>query len=172
MRIAVFLVVLAGSRALAAEPPELKPFEFLIGEWSSAGGGQPGAGTGIARFARSLQDRVILRTSYSEYPATDGKPASRHDDLMVIYAVPGVGARADFYDNEGHVIHYVVHSPEPGCTIFLSETAETGPRFRLSYKLEASGVLKGEFAIAPPTARETFAPYLTWESRMVPRPPR
>jgi hypothetical protein len=38
------------------------------------------------------------------------------------------------------------------------------PGFRLSYRLEAAGVLKGEFAIAPPTAPEAFKPYLTWES--------
>jgi len=149
----------------AAEPPELKPFGFLVGEWVASGSGQPGASSGIAVFARGLQDQVILRNSYAEYPPADGRPASRHDDLMVIYGVSGVGARADYYDNEGHVIRYILTSPAPGQAVFLSEANDGGPRFRLSYTLEANGVLKGEFAVAPPGAQRPFRPYLTWESR-------
>ena len=143
----------------------LEPFAFLVGEWPSTGSGQPGAGTGTATFARSLQDKVIVRTSYAEYPAAGDKPATRHDDLMVIYAAPGGGARADYYDSEGHVIRYAVHSPAPGQAIFLSDAAGGGPRFRLAYTLAAPGILKGEFAMAPPGTPEAFKPYLTWESR-------
>jgi len=153
----------AASTATGA-PAELEPLAFLVGEWPASGTGQPGAGTGTATFARSLQDKVIVRTSYADYPAAAGKPASRHDDLMVIHAAPGGGARADYYDSEGHVIRYAVQSPAAGQAIFLSEAAGGGPRFRLAYTLAAPGVLKGEFAIAPPGTPETFKPYLTWES--------
>lgn len=165
MAIGVAVTVLAGSAALGAEPAELKPFGFLVGEWAASGSGQPGAGSGVAVFARSLQDQVILRHSFAEYPAAGGKPASRHDDLMVIYAAPGRGARADYYDNEGHVIRYILSSPGPGQAVFLSESNGEGPRFRLSYTLEADGLLKGEFAVAPPGAEAAFRTYLTWESR-------
>jgi hypothetical protein len=115
-----------------------------------------------------LQDRVVLRTSYAEYPATGGQAASRHDDLMIIYAVPGAGARADYWDNEGHVIRYSVQSPAPGRAVFVSEARPGEPRYRLSYALEASDVLKGEFAIAAPAAPGSFEAYLTWESRKRP----
>jgi hypothetical protein len=108
---------------------------------------------------------MVLRTSHAEYAAAAGKPASRHDDLMVIYPAAGAGARADYYDNEGHVIRYVVWSPAPGQAVFLSEAAAGEPRFRLTYRLEASGVLKGEFAIALPSAPEAFEQYLSWDSR-------
>lgn len=165
MRAAVLLVLLTSSVASAAGPPELAAFEFLLGEWISSGEGQPGAGSGTAVFARSLQDRVITRTSYAEYPAAGGKPASRHDDLMVIYGVPGTGVRADYYDSEGHVIRYDVQSPAAGKAVFLSESTTEGPRFRLTYELGAAGVLEGEFDVASPAAPETFTPYLTWESR-------
>ncbi len=84
---------------------------------------------------------------------------------MVIYTAPPDGVRADYYDNEGHVIRYVVHSPAAGEAVFLSEGAGGEPRFRLRYLLDAAGVLKGEFAIAPPVAPESFKPYLTWDSR-------
>jgi hypothetical protein len=146
-------------------PAELEPLSFLVGEWSASGSGEPGEGSGVASFRRGLQDRVIVRTSYAEYPAANGRPAARHDDLMVIYTVPGLGVRADYYDNEGHVIRYSVRSPAPGQAVFLSEATEGGPRFRLSYRLEATGVLKGEFAVAPPGAPEAFQPYVSWDSR-------
>jgi hypothetical protein len=148
----------------SAAPAELEPFAFLIGEWPASGAGQPGAATGAATFTRGVQDKVIVRTSYADYPAAGDKPASRHDDLMVIYAAPGGGARADYYDSEGHVIRYAVQSPAPGQAIFLSDAAGGGPRFRLGYTLTAPDVLKGEFAIAPPGTPEAFKPYLTWES--------
>ena len=164
--VAVLLAVFAGTVAYGAGAAELEPLGFLIGQWSASGAGQPGAGSGAATFTRSLQDRVILRTSYAEYPAAGGKPASRHDDLMVIYAAGG-GLRADYYDNEGHVIRYAVRSPAPREAVFLSDP-DGGPRFRLSYKLEATGQLRGEFAIATPDAPEAFKPYLTWESRKEP----
>jgi hypothetical protein len=165
--ITVGLVAMAlfTAAALGAEPAELKPFDFLLGEWQSSGTGQPGSGTGTAVFTRGLQDRVLLRTSYAEYPAADGKPASRHDDMMVIHAAPGGEVRADYYDNEGHVIRYAVSSPATGQAVFLSEPASGAPRFRLTYTLDGSGVLRGEFATAPPGATADFKPYLQWESR-------
>jgi len=163
--VATALLLSCGSAVLAAGPVELDPFAFLIGEWAAQGGGQPGAASGRAVFTWGLQDRVILRTSYAEYPAGEGRPASRHDDLMVIYAIPGSGARADYYDNEGHVIRYTVDSPSPRRAVFLSEATNGEPRFRLTYTLEAAQVLKGEFAITSPEAPEAFQPYLTWESR-------
>lgn len=154
----------AAAPATTAAPAELEPFAFLVGEWPATGAGQPGAGTGTATFTRGVQDKVIVRTSFADYPAANGKPASRHDDLMVIYAAPGGGVRADYYDSEGHVIRYSVQSPAPGQAVFLSEAAGGGPRFRLGYTLAAPGVLKGEFAVAQPGGPEVFKPYLTWES--------
>jgi hypothetical protein len=161
--LAVGLALLA-ARAHAAAPKELEPLSFLIGSWT-AGGGKSGAPTGGTTFARSLQDRVILRTNYSDNPATEKGPASRHDDLMVIHAADGGSLRAEYFDNEGHVIHYVVTSAGPGEATFLSDAVPNAPRFRLSYHLAAGGVLKGEFAIAPPGSADAFSPYLSWEAR-------
>jgi hypothetical protein len=151
--------------ASAAGPAELDPLAFLIGEWPASGTGQPGQGTGSTTFARSLQDKVIVRTNHADYPAQGGKPASRHDDLMVIYAAPGGGgARADYYDSEGHVIRYAVQTPDANQAVFTSDATAGAPRFRLTYKLEGS-VLKGTFEIAGPDAPDAFKPYLSWESR-------
>ncbi len=157
-------LLLAAPAAWAKEPAALEPLAFLLGEWPSSGSGQPGATSGKAVFARGLQDRVIVRTRYAEYPGAPGQPASRHDDLMIIFAAPEGGARADYYDNEGHVIRYAVQTPAPGRAVFLSETAAGQPRFRLTYALDSAGVLEGEFAIAPPGAPDAFKPDLTWKS--------
>lgn len=161
---ATIAAALHGGALLAAPPPELEPFSFLLGEWTSSGTGQPGDSTGVAAFTRELQDRVIVRRSYAEYPGTPGKGKSRHDDYLILYASAGAGVRADYWDNEGHVIRYAVLSPGPGRAVFVSDASSGEPRFRLSYRLEATGVLGGEFAIAPPGAPDAFKAYLTWQS--------
>src|SRR6266404_7028366 len=85
----VLLVFFALNGAIRGErPAPLAPLQFLIGEWEGIGD-QAGA-TGGFTFAPGVQDRVIVRTNYSNTPAIGGKPASRHDDLMVIYIDVGV----------------------------------------------------------------------------------
>lgn len=123
-------MLMAAASAYAGVPKDLEPLAFLLGEWEASGGGKPGEAVGSAAFARGLQDRVIIRSSYSEYPAS---------------------ARA-------------VAVAGPGEVSFVSEIASGAPRFRLSYKLGSDGVLKGEFAMAPPGKPEAFARYLAWES--------
>jgi hypothetical protein len=67
------------------------------------------------------------------------------------------------------VIRYSVGAPAPGESVFVSDASTSEPRYRLTYKLDPSGVLKGEFAIAPPGQPEAFKTYLTWESRKTPQ---
>lgn len=113
----VLSLALAAVSVHAETPKQLEPPTFLLGQWEAFGGGKPGEGVGSATFAFSLQNRVMIRTSYAEYPATGTTPA---------------------------------------------------PRFRLSYRLGSDGILRGEFAVAPPGAPEAFARYLVWESRKAP----
>lgn len=165
--IALTTTILLAGAAGAAEPAALAPLSFLVGEWVGTGAGQPGAAAGSAVFSRDLQDGVIIRRSFAEYPAAADRPVSRHDDLMVIHADADGAVRADYYDNEGHVIRYAVTVPAAGQAEFLSEPAAGQPRFRLSYVLRDGGTLDGAFAIAPPNAPEgpgAFRPYLSWSS--------
>lgn len=163
--IAFLLSSPVGMMARAAAPAELEPLTFLLGEWVPAGTVHEGQPNGTATFTRSLQDRVILRSSFAEYPAASAGHPSRHDDLMIIYAGEGGAVRADYYDSEGHVIRYAVRVPEPGKAIFESDSTAGAPRFRLGYELSSDGVLKGNFEIAPPGQPATYKPYLSWESR-------
>jgi hypothetical protein len=110
-----------------------------------------------------VQDRVIVRTNYSNTPADSGKPASRHDDLMVIYTDSGV-VKADYFDSENHVIRYVAEA-RPGEVVFVSEAKASEPRYRLSYTRSSATTLKGTFEIAPPGQPDAFSPYLTWAAQ-------
>lgn len=172
MLVAAILASGAASVARAAPPPPLEPLGFLLGEWVVVGAGQPGEAAGSATFSRALGDRVILRQSCAEYPAAAGRPASRHEDLMVIHADTSGAVHADYYDNEGHVIRYAVRVPAPGQAVFASEPAPGEPGFRLSYRLEGSGRLRGAFEIAPAGDPAAFRPYLQWESRRAGSPTR
>jgi hypothetical protein len=142
--------------------PGLKPLAFLLGDWEAAPGS---AGeTGATSFRSSVQGRVIVRTNDATYPAANGKPASRHDDLMVI-AAEGSTLRADYFDNEGHVIRYSVESPAAAQVSFVSDVKANEPRYRLRYSMNADGTLTGQFDIAPPGKPEDFTRYLTWSAR-------
>ena len=158
----IFLVFVALAGSIRAEPPPpLAPLRFLVGKWEGIGD-QAGA-TGGFTFAPSLQDRVLVRTNYSNTPATAGTPASRHDDLMVVYVEAGL-VKADYFDSEGHVIRYVADA-RPGEVVFVSEIRAGEPRYRLTYRQGSSSTLTGTFDVAPPGQPEAFGLYLSWTAR-------
>jgi hypothetical protein len=85
------------------------PLDFLLGDWVGEGSSEAGPGSGVASFHVDLQKRVIVRTNHAEYPAAKERPAYVHDDLMIIYRESkNEPFQAIFFDNEGHVIRYVV----------------------------------------------------------------
>ncbi|MGE5179742.1 MAG: hypothetical protein ACM3PF_11695 [Bacteroidota bacterium] len=152
----------APQKADAPQHASLDPLSFLIGDWEAAGQGQPGQGTGHSVFHQDLQRRVMIRNSFAEYPAAADRPASRHDDLMVIYA-DGAALKAHYYDSEGHVIRYAIATPSTGAAVFTSDPMTGAPRYRLSYALKGD-VLEGTFEIAPPGKPDAFQRYLSWQS--------
>jgi hypothetical protein len=160
--VSLLLIVLSGTMR-GDSPTPLAPFQFLLGKWEGIGD-QAGA-TGGFTFAPGVQGRVIVRTSYSNTPLRGGAPASRHDDLMVIYVDAGL-VRADYFDNEGHVIRYVADT-RPGEVVFLSEIKTSEPRYRLTYTRGSATTLNGTFDVAPPGKEDAFARYLSWSARRV-----
>jgi len=158
-----FFVAVTG-QAFAQQSNESKwnEWRFLLGKWVAEGGGQPGqASAGGFSFDFDLQGRVLVRRNYSEYPATASKPPSRHDDLMVIYQEPEKGTRAEYFDNEGHVIHYSVSFSEDKKTItFVSDVISSAPRFRFIYRQLKDDLLSLEFDIAPPGKPDSFSKYV------------
>jgi len=151
-----------GAIAGAQTPAPLQPLGFLIGDWEAVG--TPPGESGAFIFSLAVQERIIVRTNYAQYPARDGRPATRHDDLMVIFP-EGDALRADYFDSEQHVIHYTVTPRSPTEVVFLSDVKPSEPRYRLTYTLGDDRLLKGAFDIAAPGAPEAFKSYLTWSAR-------
>jgi hypothetical protein len=148
---------------LAQTPATLASFKFLLGQWE--GIGDQGGATGGFTFASTVQDRVIVRTNYSDTPATANTPASRHDDLMVIY-VDGGRVKADYFDSENHVIRYVAEA-RPGEVVLVSDINAAEPRYRLRYVKRSETTIDGTFEVAPPGRPEAFTRYLSWSARKI-----
>ena len=98
--------------------------------------------------------------SRAELPAAKERPSPSHEDLLVLY--PEAGAlRADYFDNEGHVIHYRATMANDGKNAtFVSEPAPGAPRFRLSYALLAEDRVRVRFEIAPAGQPDGFKTYV------------
>ncbi len=168
--VSLVLVGVLGARGVQAPQGSKAPADPwaawapLVGEWVGEGSGQPGSGPGGFSFEKALDGRVLVRKSFSEYPATQDRPAARHEDLMVVYH-DGPATRADYWDNEGHVIRYEVSFPTPTSVVFVSAAAPGAPRFRLTYAWTEPGRVSIDFAIAAPGAPAEFRSYVSGSAR-------
>jgi hypothetical protein len=157
-------IIICGRSSANAEPAALAWDQWrpLVGQWQGAGKGSRGEGAGGFSFAFDLQNKVLLRKSHTDYPAAEGRPAFSHDDLMVIYADEGTHKfRADYFDNEGHVIRYTADfSPDGRTLTFVSDPAPSQPTFRLTYVKSPGDTLGIKFEIAPPNAPDKFKMYV------------
>ena len=141
---ALFILLLAPAIYAQPAPSKFESLQFLIGNWTGEGTGQPGAGQGEFSFQSELNGQVLVRRSYNQLAS-----GPRHEDLMIVY-LEGT-PRAIYFDSEGHVIHYTVSSPAANTAVFESADA---PGYRLSYALEGKK-LNGKFEVGGKT-------YLTW----------
>jgi len=162
---ALFLVPL---HSAVAEPTATDPWagwRFLAGDW--VGEGAKDQGTGAFSFRFELDDRVLVRRNHADLPAANGRPAAKHDDLMVVHPADAAGKKeAVYFDNEGHVLHYAAELSGDGKVLtFVTAPAAAAPRFRLTYTRVADDALDIRFEIAPPGSPEKFAPYLSGHAR-------
>lgn len=142
--------------------PDWKPFHFLLGTWDA----KPDPQSGGTVFELGLQGRILIRRNFS---LTGG---SRHDDLMIIrFDDEKKAFRADYIDNEGHLIHYRIVTSVAGQLTFLSSSGPEAPTYRLTYKTVTSDVIDGSFDIAPPGKPNALKSYLSWTmQRAAPKP--
>lgn len=166
-----WLILRAAVPALAQGQPAgetFEPLDFLIGNWVGEGGASskdgPGQGRGEFSFEYDLQRKVLIRRNYSEYPAQADRPASRQDDLMIVYAGEEKKLRAVYFDSEDHVIHYAVEASD-GAIRFLSDPVADQPRYRLTYRKTGAATAFLEFEIAPPGKPDAFQSYITAKVR-------
>jgi hypothetical protein len=136
---------------------------FLIGSWEAktTGGMAQAQSSGAYAFGLELHDHVLARHSSGGACKGPEDFDCQHSDLLYIYpAGDGQTLQAIYFDNEGHVLRYDVSTPKPGSAVFLSDPAQPGPQFRLSYEL-AGGLMIGKFQLRMP-GRTEFTSYLEW----------
>ena len=161
----LFLSLPLVSTHTQTKPVDWQPFQFLLGEWIGEGSGSPGQGEGGFTFSFDLQNTILVRKNYANYTATKEHPAFSHNDLMVMYQEEGK-TRAVYFDNEKHVINYIVSfSADSNSIIFLSDPVPSAPRFRMTYTKSGTESVKIAFEIAPPGKPESFAPYIEAAAR-------
>jgi len=68
--------------------------------------------------------------------------------------------KAIYFDNEGHVIHYDVSTPDSTTAKFISGASPSGPQFQLIYHLK-DAVMSGKFQMRMPGQAE-WKSYLEW----------
>lgn len=158
----ITVVVLAAGMAAPQSTDPWSAVKFLAGEWKGEGSGKPGQGEGAFSFRFELDGKVMVRRSWSAYPAQAGRPAFRHEDMMVLYVEDGL--RAVYCDNEGHTIHYRGTAAD-GTVTFLGEEAPRAPRLRLTYRATGRDTVLVRFEMAPPGKPEAFATYVEGTSR-------
>jgi hypothetical protein len=165
----VVLLVCLSTCLLSAQPPPPAPnwnaFKFIIGEWVGEGTGAPGEGSGGFSFSYDLQNTVLVRKNFANYPATKGRPAFTHDDVMIVYQEAGK-IRAVYFDNEQHVINYsVTVAADSNSIVFVSDAVPSTPRFRLTNTKSGTDKIAITFEISPPGKPEDFARYIEASAR-------
>jgi len=143
----------------ASQAARWEGWQTLIGFW--VGEGDPAQGVSHFSFLPDLQGKILIRKNHAEYPATKDRPATVHDDLLIVYGETEADRKAVYFDNEGHVIEYAVSvSADRKTIVFVSPPAAGAPRYRLSYFEQDRDRFRITFEIAPPGRPEAFAPYL------------
>ncbi len=153
--------------AQTAPFPSWKALEFLIGTWEARteGGSAGASGAGTYSFQLELRGHVLARHSTSAGCKGPADFDCLHSDLLYVYAEGAGPWKAIYFDNEGHVIHYDVTTPNPNTAVFLSEGSTPGPRFRLVYERKGQ-TMAGKFQMQMPGQTE-FKSYLEWSGSPV-----
>lgn len=148
----LFLVVLLQFPVSAADVPDpWKPFQFMMGQWVGVGSEKSNEGSGEFSLKLDLDQKILVRTNWARLASGSKSAAGAlHQDLMIIYPQRGTGRfRADYYDNEGNVIHYGISFGNK-TAVFESDEPGNPTRFKLTYELKPDGALDIKFAIAAP----------------------
>lgn len=162
-----FIIAIALFGFLSVSPAQQNTswdkWSWLIGKWSGEGSGQPGQGGGTFSFGPDLDGKILVRKSHSEYPATEKRPKTIHDDLMIIYPdFSGNPVQAIYFDNEGHTINYKIEYAEKSI-ILTSGKIPNVPVFRLTYSLLNDETVNTKFEMS--RDGETFTTYIEGKSK-------
>jgi hypothetical protein len=157
------IAFLALTLPLAAQtnPDPFAPIHFLFGTWEAKGNGPGGVvSSGSYTFAPDLMNNILVRRATTS-GACKGPVTfdCDHSDALTIYPESGA-LHAIYFDNEGHVLHYTITTPTPTTAVFLTDPAQPGPQFRLTYSLTGA-TMQGKFQMHMPNQPD-WNTYLEW----------
>ena len=158
----IILFALSGNGQIK---PSWVKWSFLIGEWIGEGSGQPGQGNGSFSFYPDLDRNILVRKNHTGFPAAGNIPATKHDDLLIIYPEnEETPSKAIYFDNEGHVIHYSISYRDS--SVFLTSEKKTGnPVFRLTYTPSGKDFVVTKFEMS--RDGEVFMTYIEGKSKRI-----
>ncbi len=142
MKATLTLIILLCLTAAGAHA-DWKPWEPFVGAWRGKGTTALGRYDAAVTWKKDLGGRILVRRNVTRY---EGRPS--HEDLLIVRAD---GTLADYYDNEGHVIHYA-------CTVdgsrVVCTSTDPGPCFRLTMEPRGQDRYGTRFEIASPGTDE------------------
>ena len=161
----LFLAIPLSAQSAPSGTNQWSALSFLEGTWDATAAGNGGAAAmGSYTFQLELRDHVLARhgdLSQCKGPSTFD---CDHGDLLYVFSdAPSQPLKAIYFDNEGHVIHYDVSTPSPTSAVFLSDSSQPGPQFRLAYELKGE-VMYGKFQMLMP-GQQDWKSYLEWSGR-------
>jgi hypothetical protein len=166
MIIAAAVLVLnltSAPRLLSATEDPWKALSFLAGTWEARAqaGSAAAQVTGTYTFAPELKSHVLARHSLYGGCEAPQEFNCDHQDIFYVYQeANNQPLKAIYFDNEGHVIHYSVLTPDSTTAIFVSDPSNSAPQFRLVYELR-NAVMSGKFQMRMPGQVE-WKSYLEW----------
>jgi hypothetical protein len=154
-----FINVLHSQQPLKS--PNWQKWDYLMGKWKADNQGDAAKGEGFFIFSTELDKNILVRKNILVFPAAPGKPEMKHEDLLVVY--PGKMEdefKAEYWDNESHVMHYTVSFGPEGNILFVSDLLPGQPRFRLTYIKVDPAHVSVKFEIASPANPGVYNTYM------------
>jgi hypothetical protein len=167
---ASFALNLAPShRALSETADPWKALSFLEGTWEARTQSGPGGARVIGTYTFELEFKRHVLARHTASVACKGPQDfdCEHGDLLYVYQeADSQSLKAIYFDNEGHVIHYTVSTPQSAKAIFVSDISSSGPQFQLVYELK-NAVMSGKFQMRMP-GQAQWRSYLEWSGQKKP----
>ena len=160
----VFVLCFAAMGQTSNETSDsFRALRFLEGTWdANVQNNSAVTLSGRYTFERELGGHVLARHSTSDPGCT--APATfdcKHGDILYVFQDgPGLPLKAIYFDNEGHVLHYNVSTPDPTSALFVTDPSQPGPQFRLVYELKGT-LMSGKFQMKMP-GQQDWKSYLEW----------
>lgn len=160
---AICTALLCAQTAPSAGDDPWNALRFLEGTWDAKTQGQTSGVTaaGAYSFKKELGGHILARHSSAAGCKGPADFDCEHGDLLYVFQdALRQPLKAIYFDNEGHVIHYSVSTPNPASAVFLSDPTAPGPQYRLVYELKGA-VMWGKFQMRMP-GRTEWTSYLEW----------